>query len=111
MSAVHPTEYSHRPAALELSERERANADRYPQWFWDGFEGARGLWHVTTGCETTPEGEALEECCEFRRTREPDPDAIARHRVDPHARMRRRRRRQRERQRSRRRARAPISLW
>ena len=111
MSAIQPTEYAHRPAALELSERERPNADRYRQWFWNCFAVARDLWQGMTGCETTPAGEALEECCEFRRTRKPDADAIARQRVDPQARMRRSRRRQRARQRSRRRAPAPIGLW
>ena len=110
MSAIHPTEYAHRPTALERSERNRPKADRYRQWFRDRFAVARGLWHVMTGYESTPSGEAFEKCRELRHIGNPDAAAIARQRVDPHARVRRSRRRQRERRRSRR-GRAPIRLW
>jgi ubiquinone biosynthesis protein COQ4 len=38
--------------------RDRPANDPYRQWFWDRFTVAHDLWHVVTGCEATPEGEA-----------------------------------------------------
>lgn len=38
--------------------RYRPEDDPYRQWFWDRFTVAHDLWHVMTGCPTTPEGES-----------------------------------------------------
>ena len=38
-------------------DRENAVIDPYREWFWDRFTMAHDLWHVLTGCDTSPEGE------------------------------------------------------
>lgn len=48
---------------VELStevERELdGELDPTRQWFWDRFTAMHDLWHVVTGCDTSPESEAL----------------------------------------------------
>lgn len=41
-------------------EVERENIDELDptrQWFWDRFTAMHDLWHVVTGCDTSPDGE------------------------------------------------------
>ena len=38
-------------------EREESELDATRQWFWNRFTAMHDLWHVVTGCETTPDGE------------------------------------------------------
>lgn len=41
-------------------ERENEEAlDPVRQWFWDRFTSMHDLWHVVTGCDTSPDGESL----------------------------------------------------
>jgi ubiquinone biosynthesis protein COQ4 len=41
-------------------EREFADPiDPTRQWFWDRFTVRHDLWHVVTGCDTSPDGEGL----------------------------------------------------
>ena len=39
-------------------KREVDSIDPYRRWFWDRFSVAHDLWHVLTGCPTSPEGES-----------------------------------------------------
>jgi ubiquinone biosynthesis protein COQ4 len=39
-------------------ERESDSKDIYRGWFWDRYTMSHDLWHVMTGSETTPDGEA-----------------------------------------------------
>ncbi len=40
-------------------ERETSADDPVRQWFWDRYTAMHDLWHVVTGCDTTPDGECL----------------------------------------------------
>lgn len=41
-------------------ERENVTElDSIREWFWDRFTAMHDLWHVVTGCDTTPDGEGL----------------------------------------------------
>jgi uncharacterized membrane protein YkvA (DUF1232 family) len=62
--------------------------------------------------ELAPEIDAYEKFCEFRETRAPTPDALAKQRVSLQSRMRRRRRRQRDSRRAKSSSsRSPLSLF
>jgi uncharacterized membrane protein YkvA (DUF1232 family) len=61
--------------------------------------------------ELRHEIEAFEKFCEFRTSRSPDADALAKQRIQLQTRMRRMRRRERDRRRSRSAGRAVIGLW
>jgi uncharacterized membrane protein YkvA (DUF1232 family) len=63
--------------------------------------------------ELRHEIEAFEKFCEFRKTRKPDADALAKQRLTLQTRMRRMRRRERDRRRTRRggSSRSPVGLW
>lgn len=38
-------------------ERESRRDDPHRRWFWDRFTLTHDVWHVLTGCPTTPQGE------------------------------------------------------
>lgn len=61
--------------------------------------------------ELTHEISAYEKFCEIRKTKKPDAEKLAKHRLELQARMRRGRRRERDRRRSRRGGRSPLGLW
>jgi uncharacterized membrane protein YkvA (DUF1232 family) len=61
--------------------------------------------------ELRHEIEAFEKFCEYRATRKPDAEKLAKQRIQLQTRMRRMRRRERDRRRTRGGGRAPIGLW
>ena len=43
----------------EVEREGDAEIDPYRQWFWDRYSVCHDLWHVITGCDTTPDGESM----------------------------------------------------